>query len=153
MTARARATRGAGSALRVDHRLKIPLRELRFAFSRSSGAGGQNVYKVNTKATLRWDVTRSASLPPGVRDRLLARRARRITRRGELLITSQRFRDRARNVADCLEKLRAMLAEVAAPPARRLKTRPRRGAVERRLAQKRRRSAVKRARRRPGPED
>ncbi len=137
----------------VHSRLKIPLRELRFSFSRSSGPGGQNVNKVNTKATLRWDVASTASLPPGVRERFLARFARRITQRGELVITSQRFRDQARNVADCLEKLRAMLAEVAAPPARRLKTRPRRGAVERRLAEKRRRSALKRARRRPGRED
>ena len=137
----------------MNERLRIPLRELEFRFSRSSGAGGQNVNKVSTKATLRWDVAESPSLPEAVRQRFLTRYRRRITAGGELVLTSQRFRDQGRNVADCLEKLRAMLAAVAAAPRPRKRTRPTRASVERRLRAKRERTATKQRRRRPAGTD
>lgn len=133
----------------INPRLKIPLREFEFTFARSSGPGGQNVNKVNTKATLRWAVASSPSLPEDVRQRLMVTRRRRITSGGELLVTSQRFRDAGRNVADCLEKLRAMLAEAAEPPKRRKPTKPTRASVRRRLEQKGRRSRKKLLRRGP----
>jgi ribosome-associated protein len=135
--------------LAVDSRIRVPLRELRFRFSRSSGPGGQNVNKVNTKATLHWNVEANRSLPADVRERFAARYRRRISANGELVISSQRFRDRGRNVADCLEKLRALLADVASAPRPRRETRPTKGARERRLAEKRARSETKQRRRRP----
>ena len=73
-------------------------------------------------------------LPETVRRRFIDKYGRRITQEGDLLITSQRFRDAGRNVADCLEKLRVMLAEAAAVPKRRKTTKPTRGSIERRLA-------------------
>jgi ribosome-associated protein len=133
----------------VNPRLRVPLREFRFTFARSSGAGGQHVNKVNTKATLRWSVVTSPSLAEGVRRRFLERFRRQITSSGELVISSQRFRDQGRNVADCLEKLRAMLAEVATPPRRRKPTRPTRASVEQRLRTKRKTALRKHLRRRP----
>lgn len=136
----------------VNERLRIPLRELRFTFSRSSGAGGQNVNKVNTKATLHWNLRRTRSLPADVRTRLLARYARRVNAAGELLVRSQRFRDQGRNVADCLEKLRDLLASVASAPRRRRPTRPSRASVERRLSQKRSQGDLKKRRRPPRPD-
>jgi ribosome-associated protein len=135
-----------------DARASIPLREIRFQYARSSGAGGQNVNKVASKAILRWPVARSAALPEDLRGRFLARYARRISSEGELVLASQRFRDRGRNVADCLEKLRAMLAAVAEPPRPRHATRPTRGSRERRLEAKRHRARVKSARRARGDE-
>ncbi len=131
----------------VNSKIKIPLREFTFTFSRSSGPGGQNVNKLNTKALLRWPVRSSASLPEAVRRRLIAKYHRRITSDGDLLIGSQRFRDAGRNVADCLEKLRAMLREAAAAPKRRKPTRPTRASVERRLDDKKKASQKKRQRR------
>jgi len=136
----------------INPRLKIPLREFDFTFARSSGPGGQNVNKVNTKATLRWPVASSPSLPDDVRQRLVARYRRRLTSSGDLLITSQRFRDAGRNVADCLEKLRAMLSEVATAPKTRKATKPTQASVRRRLEQKRRQSRKKRLRRSPPDE-
>ena len=130
----------------INAQLQIPLREFQFSYARSSGPGGQNVNKLNTKATLRWPVMQSPSLPEGVRQRLSARYRRRITLAGELLVTSQRFRDAGRNTADCLERLRQMLAEVAVPRKRRKPTRPTRASVERRLQDKQRRSRRKRHR-------
>ena len=120
--------------LYVNSQLQIPLREFEITFSRSSGPGGQNVNKVNSKASLRWKVVTSPALPEAVRQRLLAKQRPRITAEGDLLLTSQRFRDAGRNAADCLEKLRRMLDEASQLPPRaeahaahaRLRTAPRR---------------------------
>ncbi|MEX2205500.1 MAG: alternative ribosome rescue aminoacyl-tRNA hydrolase ArfB [Myxococcota bacterium] len=127
----------------------IPEHELVFTFARSSGPGGQNVNKTETKATLRWAVASSSTLPADVRARFLRAFATRITTQGELVLSSQRHRDRLRNVDDCLEKLAAMLRSVAVPRRKRRPTRPSRSAVERRISEKKRRGGAKRERRRP----
>ena len=126
----------------------LPLRELRFSFARSSGPGGQNVNKVESKAVLHWDVGASR-LSPALLARFRARYAKRIHADGVFVLASQRHRERERNVADCLAKLEALLEEVAAAPKPRRPTRPGRAARERRLAEKRhasRRKAERRAR-------
>ena len=140
-------------ALVVNRRIRIPLAEIRFEFSRSAGAGGQNVNKVSSKARLRWPVDASEALPGNVRERFARRYARRITNDGEFVLTSQRYRDQGRNVQDCLDKLRDLLREVATPPKRRVATRPGRGAKERRIVDKKRRAEVKRTRGRIGRGD
>jgi len=140
------------SSLRVNHRIAIPRNELRMSFVRSSGPGGQNVNKVNSKVELRWNVARSLALPADVRDRLLSRFARRVNQRGELVLTSQRYRDQPKNIDDCLTKLRELVLAVATPPRRRKKTAPPRRASESRLQEKRATSEKKR-RRSPPPVD
>ncbi|HUG92764.1 MAG TPA: alternative ribosome rescue aminoacyl-tRNA hydrolase ArfB [Planctomycetaceae bacterium] len=139
----------APSMLRVNRSIQIPLSEFTFVYSRSGGPGGQNVNKVNSKATLRWDVARSPALPEGVRARFSERYRRRLTKNGELVLHSQRFRDQERNAADCLERLKAMLHEVATPPRRRKATRPTRSSVEQRLRGKRHAAEKKHRRRKP----
>ncbi|MBI1902644.1 MAG: aminoacyl-tRNA hydrolase [Planctomycetia bacterium] len=121
----------------------IPDEELRFTFVRSSGPGGQNVNKLATKAVLRWNVAASPSLPGPVRQRFLARYKSKLTREGELVVAGQRFRTQSRNQSDCRERLREMLAAVAAPPKTRRATRPTAGSVRRRLAEKKRRAQRK----------
>ncbi|HVC97261.1 MAG TPA: alternative ribosome rescue aminoacyl-tRNA hydrolase ArfB [Pirellulales bacterium] len=137
----------------VNPRLQIPLAEFEFSFARSSGPGGQNVNKVNSKAWLRWPVMASPSLPEAVRMRLLAKYHNRVTAEGDLLLASQRYRDQGRNITDCLDKLRAMLTDAATPPVRRKKTRPSRGSIERRLDGKREKSRKKQGRRGPSRDE
>ena len=137
----------------AGRRIRIPHDEFVFRYDRSSGPGGQNVNKVNTKVTLRWPVATSPSLPESVRERFLQRFRRRITKSGELVLSSQRYRDQRRNVDDCLEKLRGMLVDVATAPKRRRATKRTPASQERRLKEKRARSDTKRGRRKPGIEE
>ena len=120
----------------VNARIQIPLDEIEFSFARSSGPGGQNVNKVNSKVFLRWAARVSPSLPGDVRSRFLNRYKSKLTVDGHLVLSSQTHRDQGRNVAECLEKLRGMLAAVAVAPKVRKKTKPSRGSVERRLRDK-----------------
>jgi ribosome-associated protein len=133
----------------VTERLKIPLDEFQFTFSRSAGPGGQNVNKVNSKATLRWRIGESSSLPADVLDRFRARHGNWITKDGDLLITSQEYRDQPQNIQACLDRLKSLLSSVAQPPRRRIKTKPTRGSQKRRLANKQRRAQTKQQRRSP----
>ena len=127
--------------------LRVPEGELEWTYVRSGGPGGQNVNKVASKAVLRWNVAASRSLPEDVKARLRALQANRITAEGDLVLTSQRFRDQERNRQDCLDKLREMIAQAAARPKARRKTKPTRGSQEARLRAKKRRAATKAGRR------
>ena len=132
--------------LRIGPNLVIPERELRWAAVRSSGPGGQNVNKVNSKAVLRWVPAWNQSLPGGVRERFLARFGNKLTTEGELVLSCDEVRDQRRNQEGCLEKLREMLRAVARPPKVRRATKPTRGSQERRKDEKTRRGEVKKGR-------
>jgi ribosome-associated protein len=136
--------------LRISPQLSLPKSEFRFTFARASGPGGQNVNKVNTKAMLAWNLQASPSVPPTIKDRFRHKFGTKINNSGDLIITSQRFRDQARNIDDCLEKLRAMLASVERPPKRRIATKRTKSSKLRRLAAKKHKSSQKQLRRSPG---
>ena len=133
----------------VDERIKIPLDEFRFEYSRSGGPGGQNVNKVASKAVLRWTPALSPSLPEPVRARLLAAIGTRLTVEGELLVGSQKTRDQGRNVEDCLDKVRELVLAAARPPKVRRPSKPTLGSKIRRVEAKARRSDTKKLRRDP----
>src|SRR5262249_28867885 len=116
-----------------------------------SGPGGQNVNKVASAVQLRFDLSRSRSLPAEVRDRLARLAGRRLTGDGVIVITAQRFRTQERNRQDALERLVDLIRRAAVAPALRRPTRPSAGARERRLQAKARRAAVKELRR-PRPD-
>lgn len=132
--------------LDITPTLAIPDDELVERFVRASGAGGQNVNKVATAVELRFDVARSPSLPEPLRERLLARRDRRLTDEGVLVIDAQRFRTQDRNRQDARERLAAFIAAAMHVPRPRIATKPSRAAKARRLDAKRERSEVKRGR-------
>jgi ribosome-associated protein len=130
----------------VTDRIAIPARELRLAFARSSGPGGQNVNKVSSKVELRWTPATSEALTETDRAWLLKKLARRLTADGELIVTSDRTRDQGKNRADAQAKLAAIVAAALIRPKKRRPTRPTRASKERRLGAKKHRAEIKRGR-------
>lgn len=137
----------SAKAIRIGG-ISIPAEALQWQFSRSQGPGGQNVNKTNTKVELRLDLQNLDFLPVGIARRLRLLASSRTTAAGELVITSQRFREQQRNIADCLAKLSDLLAKALVPPTIRRATKPSRASQKRRLDAKRRRSETKQMRRR-----
>jgi ribosome-associated protein len=136
--------------IRVTRMVSIDDSELHEDFLRASGAGGQNIQKVETAVQLRFDVLHSPSLPDVVRLRLERLAGRRLTKGGVLVISAQRHRTRERNRADALERLLTLIRQAAAPPPPlRKPTKPTRGSKLRRLEDKTHRASLKGTRRRP----
>ncbi|HEX2425536.1 MAG TPA: alternative ribosome rescue aminoacyl-tRNA hydrolase ArfB [Actinomycetota bacterium] len=133
--------------LRVTRSVVIPERELTWRFSRSSGPGGQSVNTADSRVELSLDVASTSALGPVQRARVLERLSRRLVD-GVLTVSASEHRSQLRNREAALERMAKILADaLAPPPPRRRPTKPRRGAVERRLADKKRRSRTKRLRR------
>jgi ribosome-associated protein len=133
--------------LRVSGWLLIPGSELHERFSRSSGPGGQSVNTADSRVELSFDVARSAALPEWARARIAERLAGRLAG-GVLTVAASEQRSQLANRQAARARLAALLRDAVAPPQRpRVPTRPGRAANERRLAAKRNRGAIKRARR------
>lgn len=135
------------TSLRINARIEIPARELSLSYAGSSGPGGQHVNRTLTKVVLRWNVARSGALRDDDRARLQEKLASRLTREGDVLVTSERHRDQGSNVEDALERLAALVRQALRRPRPRRATRPTRASRERRLESKRRVGRQKRERR------
>ena len=132
--------------LTINDKISIPPREFEFSYSRSPGPGGQNVNKVNTKVTLRWNLQKSDSVDATFKQRIAKLYPRRINKEGELVVISHRYRDQGRNIADALSKLRELVLSATVIKKPRKKTLPGRAAKKRRLDNKRRNSEKKQSR-------
>lgn len=122
----------------------VPADELTWRFSRSQGPGGQSVNTTDSQAELSFDLARSVALPPVLRDRALAALAGRLSG-GVITVSASEHRSQLRNREAAAARLSALLTEATAPPRPpRRPSRPTRSSVERRLADKKRRSQLKR---------
>nr|WP_133874760.1 alternative ribosome rescue aminoacyl-tRNA hydrolase ArfB [Actinoplanes brasiliensis] len=133
--------------VRVNDRLTIPAAELAWRFSRSSGPGGQGVNTTDSRVELSWDLGGSALLPPALKARAAERLGHRLVQ-GVLTVTASEHRSQLRNREAAAARLAGLVASaIAAPPRVRRATRPSKGSVERRIAEKKRRGETKRNRR------
>ena len=128
--------------LHISNRIEIPLNEIDITAIRAQGAGGQNVNKTSSAIQLRYDINAS-SLPDVYKERLLALRDHRITQDGVVVIKAQEYRTQDKNRAAALSRLQQLILSISRPPKKRRPTKPSRGAKQRRLDSKKRRSQIK----------
>jgi ribosome-associated protein len=133
--------------LHIRGSVVVPEAELSWRFSRSSGPGGQGVNTTDSRVELSFDLARTTALSPTQKARALERLGPRLVE-GVLTVAASEHRSQLRNREAAQARLAATLAEATAPPPRpRRKTKPSKGAVERRIAGKKRRGEIKRLRR------
>lgn len=137
----------------LSRTVEIPEEEISAEYSRSSGPGGQHVNKTETKVVLRFGIVDSPSIPARDKARMLDKLGTRVTRAGEILVACGKHRDRSENERIAWERLRALLESAFEIPKPRKKTKPSRGAKERRLENKRLTSGRKKSRQKPRSDD
>lgn len=129
---------------------RIPDREIRWRFSRSSGPGGQHVNTSDTRVELIWSLDDTVALSDEQKERVRRRLAGRLTD-GELVIAASRFRSQNRNREDARARLEQLVSSALVEPKKRRPTKPSRAARARRVDDKRRRGETKQLRRPPSP--
>jgi ribosome-associated protein len=139
--------------LEITPSLLLPLGELEYRATRSGGPGGQHVNTSSTRIELWWDVRSSPSLSDEQRTLLLDRLASRLDGEGRLRVVASQSRSQLRNREAATERLRELVTSALAVRKPRKRTKPGRAAKAARLEAKRRRSALKRDRRPPRPEE
>jgi ribosome-associated protein len=139
--------------IRITPEVAIPVAELEFRASRASGPGGQGVNTTDSRVELRFDVAGSPSLPPDAKERALRRLGPRLDSGGVLRVVAKAQRSQLANRRAAVERFAELLARALHTPRPRRPTRPSRAAAAQRVETKRRRSATKRLRERPGRPD
>lgn len=130
----------------ITSSVRIPLSELSFTFSRSSGSGGQHVNKVSSRVTLWFDISASQSLTAEQKELIRQRLAGRINKHGVLQLDADRRRSQGANREDALNRFASLLRAALHVDKARRKTKPSRGAKKRRLQKKKHRSQLKKQR-------
>ncbi len=127
----------------INENLSIPFHEIDISHAYAGGPGGQNVNKLNTKVFLRWHLSQSISLSEDLRLRIAQEARSYLTKNGDLLFSSTRFRTQPQNIQDCIEKLRKEIEKAFVVKKERRKTKMPRGIKERILKQKKQKGEKK----------
>jgi ribosome-associated protein len=133
-----------------EQSLNLPdlLPELQFQTSRSSGPGGQNVNKVNSRVEVRFDIPNSVLLTDDQKQLLVSKLASKVTSEGVLFVVSQKDRSQLVNKEDAVRKINLLVAKALTPAKPRRRTKPTAGSVEKRLAEKKIKAQTKQNRQR-----
>lgn len=134
------------SGIRINRNLEIPEHELEFRFTPSGGPGGQHANKASTRVEVVWNVASSTALGPRQRQRLIGALRNRIDGNGNLRLASARQRSQMQNRHEVVDRLQTLVRRSLVPPKKRVGTKPSRASKEKRLAQKKRRSDIKKNR-------
>ncbi|MDC0598715.1 alternative ribosome rescue aminoacyl-tRNA hydrolase ArfB [Gammaproteobacteria bacterium] len=126
----------------ISNTVHLPENELEFHAIRAQGAGGQNVNKVSSAIHLRFNILES-SLPAHIKARLLQLRDQRITRDGVVIIKAQEHRTQEKNKQEAINRLKELIASVLKVPKYRVPTKPKIGAVKKRLERKTKQGRLK----------
>ncbi|HSR31448.1 MAG TPA: alternative ribosome rescue aminoacyl-tRNA hydrolase ArfB [Anaerolineae bacterium] len=132
--------------LQINEQVRIPLDELSFRYSRSSGPGGQHAQKSSTRVELLFDVANSPSLTDAQRARVLKRLGSLVDSAGVVHLTSQSQRSQLRNREEVTARFEALMRKALKPRKRRKPTEPTAASREKRLRKKKQRSQVKEGR-------
>ncbi len=142
----------AADALIINARVRIPFSELSFESTRSSGPGGQHVNKNETAVALLFDLGRTSCLNEADRARAQTKLAARINAAGIMRVESKVSRSQLKNRQEAMRRFAQLLRDALLIPKKRIRTKPTRSSVEKRLSAKKHRGAIKRERRAGGGE-
>lgn len=131
----------------INNKIQIPQNELVFKASRSSGPGGQNVNKLNTKISAEVDIANCSFLTDEQKTIVLRKLAARLTKDNRLIVESQKFRSQKANRDSAVEKLERIIENALKKPKKRRLTKPTKTSVEKRLKSKKLKSLLKQQRR------
>ena len=146
MTAASLDSTSQENFLDITATVRIPLRELSFSYARSSGAGGQNVNKVNSKVLLAFDLEATASLTEGEKKRIKQKLSGRISQKGILHVVSMRHRSQYANRQETIDRFVQLMQLALSREKKRFRTKIPRAARQKRLTSKKKRAAVKQGR-------
>ena len=135
--------------LKINEKILIRRKELKYKSIKSSGRGGQNINKNSTAISLQFDITNSRSLSRDIKDKLLNRPNKYLTKSGKVIIKVNTYKSQNKNKSEAISRLIRYFDNAMAHKKQRIKTSPRISSIEKRLNDKRKKSLKKKSRQKP----
>ena len=135
--------------LKINEKILIRRKELKYKTIKSSGSGGQNINKNSTAISLQFDISNSRSLSHDIKDKLLNRPNKYLTKSGKIIIKVNTYKSQNKNKSEAIARLITYFNNVLANKKNRIETSPKKSSIEKRLNDKRKNSFKKRLRKKP----